>query len=105
MKTAGHGPVIRNEALKKVDEYIEHRNVREQQILHALKKRMAGSRSGNDGWVCSWDLVADVYPPLPLFVRVSAQWNLSHHLAKLLVEKRVCTQFPDMWRLAPPAEQ
>lgn len=87
--------VGRESALAKVDEYIAHRITRETQLVEALNLR----RNRGNGWVCSWDLMCAIYPPLPFFVRVSAQWNVSHHLDKLLEDGKVETCFPDQWRL------
>lgn len=93
----GHGPVIRNSALEKIDEYISHRTLREKQIIRALKQQLRQQRQGQ--WLSSWELVDTVYGTLPLFVRVSAQWNVLHHLDKLEKEKRVVQQWPDLWQI------
>ena len=88
----GHGPVIRD-AIHKVDEYIGHRKTREDQILAALQKLKRGKA------ISSFEIVGSVYPKLPMFVFVSAQYNVSHHLHKLLYEGKVERAWPDQWRI------
>merc|ERR1712176_830110 len=52
----GHGPMIKS-AQKQINDYIEHRNEREQQIVNALKM--------NDGAIDSWALCDIVYSKTP----------------------------------------
>lgn len=61
----GHGPVIagREEALRRVDEYISHRGAREREILAALRA-VGGGR-----WLSSWQLVGAVYGELQVVSR------------------------------------
>jgi hypothetical protein len=49
--------------------------------------------------VTSWELMERVYGKLALFVKVSAQWNVQHHLNKLLKEGKVTKMWPDCWQL------
>jgi ribonuclease/clavin/mitogillin len=84
----GHGPVV-HDALLKIEEYIEHRNVREKQIFDVV--------SQSDRYLSSWELVGKVYPVLPVMVKFSAQRNLSLHLEKLLEEKKIECKYPDLW--------
>jgi glyoxylase-like metal-dependent hydrolase (beta-lactamase superfamily II) len=101
----GHGPVISN-PLAKIDEYIQHREVREKQILRVLRTFRRGEGGGgggggdgdDEGWLTTWELVDLVYGPLSVFVKVSAQHNLSHHLHKLKHDRKVVRRWPDMWR-------
>lgn len=88
----GHGPIIRDTAVRKVEEYIAHRNERERQVLEVLQPN-------GRCWISTWELVPEVYGCLPFLVKVSAQFNLSHHLDKLNKEGRVEKSFPDMWRM------
>jgi len=90
----GHGPVIRETALQKITEYIDHRNERESQILKALADN---AHKHQKGWISSWELVPIVYGDLNLILRVSAQRSLTHHLKKLLQEGKVQNRFPDQW--------
>lgn len=88
----GHGPVIRD-AIAKVDEYIGHRQAREDQIVAVLSKCRKGQ------CMSSFEIVSAVYPTLAMFVFISAQWNVSHHLNKLREEGKVVKKIPDQWRL------
>jgi len=95
----GHGPTIigATETLKKVDEYLSHRQLREEQVLHVLAKQEKSKL------ISTWELVDLVYTTPRLtafFVRISAQFNLHHHLEKLLEEQKVIKVWPDLWRLA-----
>lgn len=89
----GHGPIIQENALGKIDEYIHHRLKREDQVLDALRKQ------SKDQWVTSLELVEMVYGRLSSGVFLSAQSNLRHHLSKLLKDNNVEHQWPDMWRI------
>eukprot|EP00602_Paraphysomonas_sp_CaronLab_P002236 CAMPEP_0185030450 /NCGR_PEP_ID=MMETSP1103-20130426/17432_1 /TAXON_ID=36769 /ORGANISM="Paraphysomonas bandaiensis, Strain Caron Lab Isolate" /LENGTH=202 /DNA_ID=CAMNT_0027565595 /DNA_START=453 /DNA_END=1061 /DNA_ORIENTATION=- len=88
----GHGPVISDSAVEKIDEYVHHRNLRETQIRDFL----VGS---NNIWNSSWEVMTAVYPNLPVHVKVSAQWNTLHHLEKLCKDGMVETMWPDLWRV------
>jgi glyoxylase-like metal-dependent hydrolase (beta-lactamase superfamily II) len=90
----GHGPVISEDVTGKVDSYIEHRAMRERQILAQLS-----ALKPNGEWISTWELMNKVYPSLAAYVKVSAQWNVLHHLDKLNGEGIVETKFPDLWRL------
>ena len=86
----GHGPVLTN-ALHKIEEYISHRSLREQQIMHVLKE--------NIGWIPAIEVVDIVYGlDISPIIRISALMNVSHHLQKLRQDGKVDTTFPDMWR-------
>ncbi len=102
----GHGPVIES-PLSKIDEYIHHREVREKQILRALQKQLHKEHlhAVESSWVTSWDLVDIVYGPLALFVKVSAQHNVTHHLHKLQTEGSVVHKWPDMWSARAAADE
>lgn len=93
----GHGPAIQgaSQALAKVDEYLSHRQLREDQLLAVLGAQIGTSTT-------TWDLVDKIYTTPKLtsfFVRVSAQFNIHHHLEKLLAENKVSKVWPDSWRL------
>jgi ribonuclease/clavin/mitogillin len=91
----GHGPVIAD-PLAKIDEYIHHREARETQILRVLQTLRDGGT--DEGWATTWELVDRVYGSLSVFVKVSAQHNLTHHLHKLKHDRKVVHRWPDMWR-------
>lgn len=92
----GHGPVIRDNALSKVDEYMRHRLARETQILEYLRDK---AKSVNT-WTTSLQLVGVIYENnLSKGVLLSAQANVLHHLKKLFKEKRVVYKWPDCWKI------
>jgi glyoxylase-like metal-dependent hydrolase (beta-lactamase superfamily II) len=74
----GHGPYVRDPAAK-LDEYIAHRNHREQLLLEALA---AGARTQDALLDHAW---SDVPPEL----RPVAAWSLQAHLDKLRDEDRL----------------
>lgn len=74
----GHGPVIEN-APAKIQEYIDHRLLREQQILEAL---------GN-GLSTIPEMVARIYTDAPPALHAAAALSVESHLAKLVRERRV----------------
>jgi len=73
----GHGPVVL-QAIAKLDEYLEHRAMREQQVLDALAE---GARSPEE-------LVAEIYADYPPEVHELAARSVLAHLLKLGVEGR-----------------
>jgi glyoxylase-like metal-dependent hydrolase (beta-lactamase superfamily II) len=68
----GHGPVI-DEPLRLIDEYIEHRKLREAQIVEALRR----------GRATPSEIVPDVYPALPSTLTAAAADSVLAHLRKL----------------------
>lgn len=76
----GHGPVV-TDAMAKIDEYISHREEREQQVLEALKHA--------DGWLSPEQIVREIYEDLPFLLRLAAKKAVNKHLHKLVVECRV----------------
>lgn len=87
----GHGPIIRANALAKIDEYIRHRLQREDKLMECL------TGLPQNAWISSLDLVPLVYGKLSPTVILSAQGNLRHHLSKLLKDKNVDYRWPDLW--------
>jgi len=73
----GHGPVVLR-AVAKLDEYLEHRAMREDQVLAAL----------GDGWRSAEELVAEIYADHPPEVHELAARSVLAHLLKLEVEGR-----------------
>lgn len=98
LSAKGHGPIIRGAGLAKVQEYIRHRELREKQILAALK-----TAADKSGWCSSWTLMREVYrdasPALPLLIQAAAQGSTVHHLEKLDQDGAVESRWPDLWRL------
>ncbi len=73
----GHGPIVDDPAAL-IDEYIAHRQQREQQILQAI---LEGARTVDD-------IVRRVYPALPASLSSAAADSVRAHLAKLRDEGR-----------------
>ena len=73
-----HGPVIRN-AKAKLREYIAHRELRERQVLAALK----------DGPLEVPAIVKRIYTDVPEFLHAAAAQSVRSHLKKLQREGRV----------------
>jgi len=75
----GHGPLIENPR-EYIDEYIHHRNEREQQILGVLAE---------GGEMTSWDIMIKVYTDVDQRLRRAADGNVRTHLRKLEKEARI----------------
>jgi glyoxylase-like metal-dependent hydrolase (beta-lactamase superfamily II) len=75
----GHGPLIDDPAAY-IDDYIAHRNEREQQIVEALA---AGEMT------TSWDLMLKIYTDIDTRLRRAADGNVRTHLRKLEKEGRI----------------
>lgn len=88
----GHGPVIPNNAIAKVEEYIKHRQLREIEVLHVMRSRLDKSNP----WISSWELVNTVYGDKPFAIKISALSNLHHHLCKLKKENIVINKFSQL---------
>uniref|UniRef100_A0A0N5AMR1 Beta-lactamase-like protein 2 homolog n=1 Tax=Syphacia muris TaxID=451379 RepID=A0A0N5AMR1_9BILA len=76
---SGHGPVIEN-GIEKINEYITHRNRREEQILSALS---------GDKTLSAMEITNVVYPTLSWSMKLGALNNVNQHLTKLIKEKKV----------------
>ncbi|XP_033640965.1 endoribonuclease LACTB2-like [Asterias rubens] len=83
----GHGPVL-HDAVNKVQMYINHRNMREGQIVDVLK-------SHKDKALTSMDVVKIVYTDTPEALHIAAANNVGHHLAKLEKEGKVVKDADD----------
>lgn len=73
-----HGPVIRN-AVEKIDAYIAHRNLREEQILEVLGRGISEVP----------EMVKIIYADVPEFLWPAAGTSVRSHLGKLIRESRV----------------
>jgi endoribonuclease LACTB2 len=73
-----HGPVIRN-AKQKIGEYIAHRELRERQVLGALR----------DGPLEVSQIVKKIYTDVPEFLHAAAAQSMRSHLKKLRNEGQV----------------
>ena len=74
----GHGPVVLR-AVAKLEEYLDHRAMREEQVLSTL----------GDGWRSPEELVAEIYADHPPEVHELAARSVVAQLLKLEVEGRV----------------
>ncbi len=87
-----HGPVI-EDAPAKIQEYIDHRLMRERQILAAL----------GDGIATIPDMVAKIYAEVPKELHPTAAMSVESHLKKLRKERRarevVRRDAPSRWEL------
>lgn len=77
----GHGPVV-TEAVEKITNYIEHRNMREKQILDSIGENPTD-------FVSAMDIVKKVYTETPWYLHKAAENNVHHHLTKLEKEGHV----------------
>lgn len=81
----GHGPVV-DEPAKTLNEYIEHRLMRERQVIDA----MPGTPK---------ELVATIYADVDPVLHPVAEMSVRAHLAKLAREGRAVQDGDDHWRL------
>jgi glyoxylase-like metal-dependent hydrolase (beta-lactamase superfamily II) len=86
----GHGPAIENPTAK-IQEYLDHRQLREDQILAALA---VGARSVEE-------LRVAIYPDVPAALAWAAENNVRTHLLKLRAEQRAVER-DERWRLQQP---
>lgn len=85
-----HGPVV-PDAIAKIDEYIAHRQQREDQVLEALKAAAADPKPLTAG-----QIVAAIYEELPFLLRMAACKAVEKHLVKLVADERV-RKTPSGW--------
>ncbi|EPQ07872.1 Beta-lactamase-like protein 2 [Myotis brandtii] len=78
----GHGPVIHN-AEAKIQQYISHRNTREQQILQVFHEN-------SDKSFTVMELVKIIYKNTPENLHIVAERNLLLHLKKLEKDGMIC---------------
>lgn len=75
----GHGPLV-HDARERLQSYIDHRNMREEQILKALRRGAPRT---------SWEIMLDLYPDVDKRLRAAADGNVRAHLDQLRQEGRV----------------
>lgn len=75
----GHGPVI-EDPIDRIKQYIDHRNLRERQIIQAL-------RDSESMFLSAMDLVKIIYTTTPEHLHGAAALNVGHHLQKLYKDK------------------
>lgn len=75
----GHGPLVWDPR-ERIRQYIEHRELRERQIVDALHR--GGERT-------SWEIMLELYPDVHRRLRLFADYNVRAHLEQLELEGRV----------------
>ena len=75
----GHGAIV-NDPRERLQQYIDHRDQRERQVLQAL----AGGRQ-----LTSWEIMEAIYPDVNPRLRSAADGNVRTHLAQLEEEGRI----------------
>jgi ribonuclease/clavin/mitogillin len=90
----GHGKIVHNPR-ERLQQYVDHRNMRERQIVEALTE---------GGAVTSWDLMLKLYPDIDTRLRRAADGNVRSNLAQLAEEGRITTYEGKPRRPASPAK-
>ncbi|MBI2765837.1 MAG: MBL fold metallo-hydrolase [Chloroflexi bacterium] len=75
----GHGPLV-HDPRERLQQYINHRAMRERQILGVLE---------GGGALSSWDIMLQLYPDIDKRLRRAADNNVRTHLAQLEAEGRL----------------
>ena len=75
----GHGPLV-HDPRERLQQYVRHRDLREQQILGVLK---------GGGAFSSWDIMLQLYPDIDKRLRRAADNNVRSHLRQLEDEGRL----------------
>ncbi len=75
----GHGPLV-HDPRERLQTYIEHRNMRERQILEVLQRK---------GLTTSWDIMLELYPDIDTRLRRAADNNVRSHLTELAEQGRI----------------
>jgi glyoxylase-like metal-dependent hydrolase (beta-lactamase superfamily II) len=87
----GHGPVV-DGGLEKIQEYLDHRRLRVQQVVDALTQRGPSSVD---------ELVAAIYVDVPANLVAMAARNVRANLDMLAAEARVVPAAGERWKLSP----
>jgi glyoxylase-like metal-dependent hydrolase (beta-lactamase superfamily II) len=75
----GHGKIVKDPR-KRLKSYIDHRNMRERQVLDALQGNVQLS---------SWDIMMKLYPDVNPRLRRAAEGNVRSHLDQLAAEGQI----------------
>ena len=75
----GHGPLV-HDPRERLQSYIDHRDMRERQILGVLE---------GGGAMSSWDIMLQLYPDINKRLRFAADGNVRSHLTQLEEEGRL----------------
>ncbi|MBI5948146.1 MAG: MBL fold metallo-hydrolase [Chloroflexi bacterium] len=89
----GHGKLV-NDPRERLQMYVNHRNMREQQILGVLE---------GGGAFTSWDIMLQLYPDIDKRLRRAADNNVRAHLTQLASEGRLAL-YPGKPRKQNPAK-
>ncbi|KAJ9097356.1 hypothetical protein QFC19_006824 [Naganishia cerealis] len=96
----GHGPLIEGQtsSIAKIEEYINHRNEREQQILSVLQEKTKAPSSSATA-VTTREIVEVLYAGLGVGVFIAATKPVVAHLKKLEDDGKVVRDPDGKWRL------
>lgn len=89
----GHGPVI-TDGRAKIEEYIKHRQQREDEVLKVLRDAKGAARTARD-------LVKIIYKDVPENLHDAAERGVVQILEKLLKEGKVEKTEEGKWRIVP----
>ncbi|MSQ42324.1 MAG: MBL fold metallo-hydrolase [Dehalococcoidia bacterium] len=78
----GHGKIV-HDPRERLQMYVNHRNLRERQILEVLK---------GGAPLSSWEIMMKIYPEIGRRLRRAADGNVRSHLAQLEEEGRIAVQ-------------
>lgn len=90
----GHGKIV-HDPRERLQMYVNHRNMREEQILGALD---------GGGAISSWDIMLQLYPDVDKRLRRAADNNVRSHLTQLADEGRIKV-YPGKPRRSKPASE
>lgn len=90
----GHGKIV-HDPRERLQMYVNHRNMREEQILGALD---------GGGAISSWDIMLQLYPDIDKRLRRAADNNVRSHLTQLADEGRIKV-YPGKPRRSKPASE
>ncbi|KAK1638105.1 metallo-beta-lactamase superfamily protein [Colletotrichum phormii] len=94
----GHGPVIDN-GPSKIQEYINHRKAREEQVIRTLKTARQGSDIEGDPYAWTlMEIVKVIYADVPEELHIPASGGIIQILEKLEKENKV-VQSGERWKL------
>lgn len=85
----GHGPLI-PDARAKIEEYLAHRLMREQQVLDAVMRGLSEP--------CR--IVKEIYAEVPAILHPAAEQSVRQHLRKLVEERRVIDRGQGRFKVA-----
>ena len=92
----GHGEVI-DDASGKIQEYISHREQREQEVLNELVRRASVSDGADTNGTTSMDIVKQVYRHYPEQLHAPARGGVLQVLRKLSKEGKIREMTIDHW--------